>query len=92
MLKLVEKLVAHGLAYVRKGDVYFRVRGYRDYGLRCRAKNIDDLKEGARVDVDEEKEDALDFALMEDRQAGRAKLAQSVGARGGRDGTSSARR
>lgn len=69
MLALVEKLVAHGLAYVRRGDVYFRVRAFRDYGSLS-GRNLDDLKEGARVEVDEDKEDPLDFALWKAAKPG----------------------
>jgi cysteinyl-tRNA synthetase len=64
---LIEKILAHGTAYVLelpdgKRDVYFSVRSFAGYGKLSRRK-IDDLLVGARVEADESKRDPLDFAL-----------------------------
>ncbi|MBX7245250.1 MAG: cysteine--tRNA ligase [Candidatus Sumerlaeaceae bacterium] len=69
MLDLVVKLVEKGLAYEKNGDVYYRVRAFKGYG-ELSGKNIDDLLEGARVDVGELKEDPLDFALWKAAKPG----------------------
>ncbi|GAI51049.1 unnamed protein product, partial [marine sediment metagenome] len=49
-------------AYEKKGDVYFRVRKFPNYG-RLSKKSIDELISGARIAPAESKEDPLDFAL-----------------------------
>ena len=58
----ITKLIEKGYAYVNDGDVYFRVRKIQNYG-KLSNQNIEDLESGARVEVDEKKEDPLDFAL-----------------------------
>src|SRR5690606_37685651 len=68
-IDLVERLITNGLAYEKNGDVYYRVRAFDGYGALS-GKNIDDLQEGARVDVGEQKEDALDFALWKAAKPG----------------------
>jgi cysteinyl-tRNA synthetase len=68
IVALIEKLVGNGAAYVvtgegeRGSDVYFRVRAFDGYG-KLSGRNIDEMRTGARVEVDERKEDPLDFAL-----------------------------
>ncbi|MCX8084317.1 MAG: cysteine--tRNA ligase [Calditerrivibrio sp.] len=62
MIELCEKLLEKGYAYVLDGDVYFKVRSFKDYG-KLSKRDLDDLLAGARVEVNEVKEDPLDFAL-----------------------------
>ena len=62
MIELINKLIDNGYAYVAENGVYFSVEKFNDYG-RLSHKNIDQLQEGARVEVDEKKEKPLDFAL-----------------------------
>ncbi len=69
IIKLIEKLIEKGFAYSIDGDVYFRVRKFKDYG-KLSKKVIDDLVSGARVKVDEKKEDPLDFALWKSSKEG----------------------
>jgi cysteinyl-tRNA synthetase len=70
IIALVERLIERGLAYsTPSGDVYFRVRAFEPYG-ELSGRNIDDLREGARVDPSEEKEDPLDFALWKASKPG----------------------
>ncbi len=69
MIALIQKLIDQGLAYIVAGNVYFRVRGFPHYGALS-GKNIDELEEGARVDVEEHKEDPLDFALWKAAKPG----------------------
>ncbi len=58
----IQKLIEKGYAYEVDGDVYFRVSKIKDYG--CLSNNtIDELESGARLEIDEKKEDPLDFAL-----------------------------
>src|SRR5574344_222740 len=60
--KFIQALIDKDFAYVIDGDVYFRVRKIKDYGILSN-QNIEDLESGSRVEVDEKKEDPLDFAL-----------------------------
>jgi len=69
IIALVQDLEARGLAYAAGGDVFYRVRRFPDYG-RLSGKNIDELESGARVEVNEAKEDPLDFALWKGSKEG----------------------
>jgi len=69
ILALIQKLVDNGLAYNVDGDVYYRVRAFPHYGCLC-GQNLDDLESGARVGVEERKEDPLDFALWKKQKPG----------------------
>ena len=66
---MIEGLIDKGFAYAVDGDVYFRVRSDDDYGKLSR-RDLDSLKAGVRVEVDERKEDPLDFALWKSRKPG----------------------
>lgn len=58
----IQKLIEKGYAYEVDGDVYFRVNKIKDYG--CLSNNtLDELESGVRLEIDEKKEDPLDFAL-----------------------------
>ncbi|MCX8007811.1 MAG: cysteine--tRNA ligase [Coriobacteriia bacterium] len=69
MIAMVERLIERGHAYVVGGDVYFSVRSFPGYGALS-GRDIDELEAGARVDVDERKEDPLDFALWKAAKPG----------------------
>ncbi|MDR2726728.1 MAG: cysteine--tRNA ligase [Deltaproteobacteria bacterium] len=70
MIDLAERLIAAGKAYATPaGDVYFRVRAFAGYG-RLSGRDPDDLRAGARIMPDEEKEDPLDFALWKAAKPG----------------------
>ena len=69
IIELVEKLVERGHAYEVEGDVYFDVRSFPEYG-KLSKRNLDDLKSGARVAVDERKRSPLDFALWKASKPG----------------------
>jgi cysteinyl-tRNA synthetase len=60
--QMIRELVESGHAYVTRDGVYYRVATFRSYG-RLANRNIADLEAGARIEVDENKEDPLDFAL-----------------------------
>lgn len=63
ILGMIQTLIDKGFAYpAENGDVYFKVKAFDKYG-RLSGKNVDDLESGARVDVNEVKEDPLDFVL-----------------------------
>lgn len=62
MIGLISDLVKKGYAYENNGDVYFAVRKFKGYG-KLSGRSLDELEAGARVDVNEQKKDPLDFAL-----------------------------
>ncbi len=61
-IELVKTLIEKGFAYEVNGSVYFSVRKFPDYG-KLSGRKLDDLMEGTRVEVLEEKRDPADFAL-----------------------------
>jgi len=69
IVRIVEDIVGRGAGYERDGSVYFAVRKFPGYGKLSR-RNLDDLQSGARVDVDERKDDPLDFALWKAAKPG----------------------
>ncbi|ETT11740.1 cysteine--tRNA ligase domain protein, partial [Fusobacterium sp. CM21] len=69
MIEMIEELIAKGHAYAKNGSVYFRTRSFEGYG-KLSNKNIDDLEAGARIAVNDEKEDPLDFVLWKPKKEG----------------------
>ena len=69
IVEIIQTLIDKGYAYDVEGDVYFRVRHDDDYG-KLSHRSIDDLLSGARVEIDERKEDVLDFALWKAQKPG----------------------
>ena len=62
IIGFIQKLVDNGYAYEVQGDVYYRTRKFDGYG-KLSGQSIDDLNAGARVEINDIKEDPLDFAL-----------------------------
>lgn len=62
IFNFISKLIEKDYAYVVNGDVYFRVSKIKDYGILSN-QSIEELISGSRVDIDEKKENPLDFAL-----------------------------
>ncbi len=71
IISLVETLVEKGMAYAVDGDVYYRVKDFKDYG-KLSHRSVQEMLEGAgsRIDVDERKETPLDFALWKAAKPG----------------------
>ncbi len=69
MIDHIAALIAKGHAYAVDGDVYFRVKSFADYGALSKRK-LEDLQAGARVDINDKKEDPLDFALWKGEPEG----------------------
>lgn len=69
IIDIVSTLIEKGHAYRTPDGVYFRTGSFRDYG-KLSHMNRDDLEAGARIDVDDGKEDPLDFALWKARKPG----------------------
>lgn len=62
IIEFVKKLVDKGIAYNIDGDIYFSVKKFAGYGKLSR-RNLEELQAGARLEVDEQKNDPMDFAL-----------------------------
>ncbi len=70
MHEMIRALIDKGFAYAPgNGDVYYRVGKFVGYGKLSR-KKIEDLRIGARIEVDEAKEDPLDFVLWKGAKPG----------------------
>ena len=69
IIAYVDNLVKIGAAYVVDGDVYFRVEKIKDYGALS-GINVEDLRVGARVEENTNKESPLDFALWKKTEEG----------------------
>ena len=70
IIEFVQKLIDKGHAYPsEKGDVYFSVKSYPEYG-KLSKRNPDDMLNGVRKDVEEGKRDPLDFALWKSAKPG----------------------
>ncbi len=69
IIELVNQLVASGHAYASGGDVFFRVAAFDGYGKLSKRKP-EELLAGARVEVDERKENPLDFVLWKASKEG----------------------
>lgn len=69
IIDIVKTLVEKGYAYESNGDVYFRTSKFSDYGKLSKMP-IEDLKAGARINVSEQKEDPLDFAVWKAAKPG----------------------
>ena len=72
IIGMIEQLVAGGYAYAAKDGVYYRVSKFPRYGALSN-RNIEELESGARIEVDEFKEDPLDFALWKFAKPGEPK-------------------
>lgn len=62
IIRFVETLIQKGFAYESNGDVYFDTTRYEGYG-KLSKQSIEDLDSGARVEVNEQKKNPVDFAL-----------------------------
>ncbi len=69
IIDLVKGLEEKGYAYEIDGDVFFDVSKFKDYG-KLSGQNIEELKSGARVEINEKKKEAIDFALWKRAKEG----------------------
>ena len=69
IIAMIKTLEEKGLAYNVDGNVYYRVDEFEDYG-KLSKQSIDDLRSGARIDVNDEKQSPLDFALWKKKKDG----------------------
>ena len=62
MINLIKRLEEGGHTYISGGNIYFSIDSISDYGKLARL-NLDDLKSGARIEVDSNKKNPKDFVL-----------------------------
>ena len=70
IIKFVDGLIKKGHAYsTEKGDVYFSVKSFKDYGKLSHRK-VEELRNGVRIELEEGKKDPVDFALWKSAKPG----------------------
>ena len=70
IISLISTLIEKGHAYVAEnGDVYYKVASFEHYG-RLSGQDLEDLKLGARIDINDGKQDPMDFALWKAKKEG----------------------
>lgn len=69
IIKFVSELIEKGYAYEVDGDVYFSTKKFESYG-KLSGQNLEDLQSGARISVDERKNDPMDFAIWKAQKPG----------------------
>ncbi|QQS38195.1 MAG: cysteine--tRNA ligase [Ignavibacteriales bacterium] len=69
IINLIKNLVDKGFAYNINGNVFYDVNKFKGYG-KLSGKNIDDLESGARIEINEEKKNPLDFSLWKKAKEG----------------------
>jgi cysteinyl-tRNA synthetase len=69
MIRLVSTLVDNGYAYQGGNDVFFSIQRLKGYG-KLSKRNIEEMQAGARVEIDEKKENPLDFVLWKGSKPG----------------------
>ena len=69
IIDMIKTLVDKGYAYETGGDVYFKTSMFEEYG-KLSGHKLEDLEAGARIGVDERKENAMDFALWKAQKPG----------------------
>ncbi len=69
---MIRELLAKGHAYPSRDGIYYRVSSFPNYGALAH-RDVAELEAGARIEIDEEKEDPLDFALWKFAKAGEPK-------------------
>ena len=80
IIAMIETLIDKGYAYAASnGDVYYRVRKFEGYG-KLNNRDLDEMRSGARIKIDEHKEDPLDFVLWKAAKPGEASWPSPWGA------------
>ena len=69
IINIVKKLEDNGYAYNVNGDVYFSTKKFNEYG-KLSHQPLDELEAGARINVNESKDDPMDFALWKKQKPG----------------------
>jgi cysteinyl-tRNA synthetase len=69
IIQVIQRLEKKGLAYASGGDVFFRVAKFEGYG-KLSGRKLEDMLAGARIEIDENKENPMDFVLWKAAKSG----------------------
>ncbi len=69
IIRLIEKLIEKGIAYLVDGDVFYSVDQFEEYG-KLSGRKLKDMEAGARVEIDRRKHNSFDFALWKSAKPG----------------------
>lgn len=70
IIAMIQVLIDKGFAYVgANGDVYYAVNRFAPYG-KLANKKLEDLRAGARIEIEDAKNDPLDFVLWKSAKPG----------------------
>ncbi len=69
IITLISELIDRGYAYNVDGDVYYSTKKFDEYG-KLSHQPLEDLESGARININEDKEDPMDFALWKKQKPG----------------------
>ena len=69
MIRMIDRLIEEGFAYVVDGDVFYSVDAFRGYG-KLAGRSLDDMMAGARIEVDVKKKNPFDFVLWKGSKEG----------------------
>ena len=69
IIQIISQLEEKGYTYNVNGDVYFRVKNFKDYG-KLSHQPLENLEAGARIDVTDVKENPMDFAVWKSQKPG----------------------
>ncbi len=69
IIEIIKRLEANGLTYAAGGDVYYNTEKFAGYG-KLSGQNLEELEAGARVDINEVKNNPLDFVLWKGQKPG----------------------
>ncbi len=69
IINIIKKLVDKGYAYNVDGDVYYSTKKFKKYG-KLSHQPLDELESGARIDINEDKRDPMDFAVWKKQKPG----------------------
>lgn len=69
IIEIIKHLIENGYAYNVDGDVYYSTKKFKEYG-KLSHQPLEDLESGARIEVNEDKHDPMDFALWKKQKPG----------------------
>ncbi|MCK5230373.1 MAG: cysteine--tRNA ligase, partial [Desulfobulbaceae bacterium] len=69
IIEIIQELIDRGIAYQAGNDVYYSVKKIKDYG-KLSGRNLDDMKAGARISINENKKNPFDFTLWKGSKPG----------------------
>jgi cysteinyl-tRNA synthetase len=69
IVEFIKKLILKGFAYPINGDVYYSVEKFKKYG-ELSGRKLEDMEAGARIDIDERKQNPFDFVLWKSAKPG----------------------